>query len=68
MFEIIFLFVRGRSSVDGATILGLVIAGGNENAPGLESTGNLALTKTIPCGVILDAVALTVLVQVLHIS
>ena len=66
MFEIVFLFVRGHSSVDGATILDLVIAGGNENAPGLENTGNLALTKTIPCGA--NTVALTVLVQVFHIS
>lgn len=61
-FEIVFLFVRGHSSVDGATIFGSRHRGENENAPDLESTGNLALTKTIPCGAILDAIALIVLV------
>ena len=51
-----------------ATILDLVIAGGNENAPGLEALGILPSQKTIPCGAILDAIALIVLVQVLRVS
>ena len=67
-FEIAFLFVRGHSSVDGATILDLVIAGGTRMHPILKAPGILPSQKTIPCGAILDVVALTVLVQVLHIS